>query len=148
MQQPTVFFLSQQVFQAVRRRLEIALQAEGLTPTQYMVLSLIQNPNVSSAVLARQTHMTPQSMGELVKALETKGLISRSDNSEDRRGVLLQHTPAGRRKLTRCTRLATLSEQDFLSGFSGSEAEQLRELLWRLRQQEFGGRGGNVSLAS
>ncbi|HEY9280434.1 MAG TPA: MarR family transcriptional regulator [Eoetvoesiella sp.] len=148
MTQPSIFFLSQQVFQAVRRRLEIALQAENLTPTQYMVLSLIRtDATSSSAVLARQTNITPQSMGELIKALELKGLVSRSDDVDNRRVALLQHTPAGKRKLTRCIKLAATAEEDFLDGLSTSEAEQLRELLRRIRQREFGSQGEQLTIA-
>ncbi len=53
----------------------------------------------TTADLARAEAMTPQSMGEIVAALETGGYVTRRDDSNHGRRRIISTTAAGRRAL-------------------------------------------------
>ena len=52
-----------------------------------------------AARLAREEGLQPQSLTRILAALEAKGLIARRGDEADRRRILVELTPAGRRAL-------------------------------------------------
>ena len=63
---------------AEQRRWSAGMRAAGLTPRRFSVLAvLLDAPTVSQAELARRAFVTPQSMGELLSALERDGFVQR-----------------------------------------------------------------------
>lgn len=132
-----IFFYVQQVEQLARRRLDLALQTEGITAGQYLVLNLIVHREpVSSANLARQSNMTAQSMGEFIKALEAKGLIDRTADAANRRVMNVKSTPAGRKLLVQSEAKVDQIEREFFACITGEERTALRMLLSRVRSTE------------
>ena len=89
----------------------------GLTTLQFTTLSVLSRHGapLSTSQLARRAFMTPQSMSEVIHALERKGLIKRNPHPNHRRTLPATITPKGRRVLaadearspssrTRCSR--------------------------------------------
>jgi DNA-binding MarR family transcriptional regulator len=106
------------------------LGALGLTPVQYMVLSLSSREGgLSSADLARRTQITPQSMNEVIAALHRKGLITRHEAPENRRILRVVLTKEGSRLLPECEREIDRLEAEFFRCFSKSELTAFRDLL-------------------
>lgn len=106
------------------------LGALGLTPVQYMVLSLSSREGgLSSADLARRTQITPQSMNEVIAALHRKGLITRHEAPENRRILRVVLTKEGSRLLPECEREIDRLEAEFFRCFSKNELTAFRDLL-------------------
>ena len=128
------FFYIQQVEQLARRDLDDSLHAAGVTAGQYMTLSLVvHHEPASSADLARRANITAQSMGEFIKVLEAKGLVTRRTDASNRRVALVSSTPAGRQVLVRCDAKVDQAERDFFACLSGEDYAHLRLLLNRVR---------------
>jgi DNA-binding MarR family transcriptional regulator len=73
---------------------------ETLPYPQLSVLNRLEvDGPATTADLARAETMTPQSMGEIVAALETGGYVKRRDDSSHGRRRLISMTAAGRRAL-------------------------------------------------
>ncbi len=69
----------------------------------------------------------------LIDQLEKKGLVKREANSEDRRAVNVEPTPAGRALAPRLRFAFRQFATGCLRGFSTEEAEKLVKLLGRLQ---------------
>lgn len=92
----------------------------------------------TSAALARQEQISPQSMGATLVGLCERGFITRHPDPDDGRRVLLSITDRGRRalRLRRQARVEQLAHG--LAGFTPAELRQLHAaapLIDRLAQQ-------------
>ena len=113
--------------------LDRALSAYDLTGGQYLILSLVSREGGrSSAELARRAFITPQSMNEVIAALEAKGYIERSENPENRRVLQVSLTREGRRLLTACDKAVDLAEDAFLSVLKPKKLAELRATMEQL----------------
>lgn len=65
-----------------------------------VLFSVYENPGITTAELARQYRMAPQSMRPWVVELLTKEMISRTSDDRDRRAHRLAVTDVGRASLT------------------------------------------------
>src|SRR6188472_3103588 len=76
----------------------------GLTTLQFTTLSVLSRHGapLSTSQLARRAFMTPQSMSEVIHALERKGLIKRDPHPNHRRTLPATLTAKGRRVLAAC----------------------------------------------
>jgi MarR family transcriptional regulator, lower aerobic nicotinate degradation pathway regulator len=71
-------------------------EALGLTPIQYAALQATANaPGVDQRTLAKSIGLDTSTTGGVVDRLESRGLLVRSGNPDDRRVRLLSLTPAG-----------------------------------------------------
>jgi DNA-binding MarR family transcriptional regulator len=93
-----------EAFWAVARRLRAASMAalaeHDVTPSQVRairVLSAHDDGGVRSSELAQHLKIAPRSATEVVDALESKGLVTRTRDTEDRRAVLVALSDRGRR---------------------------------------------------
>lgn len=116
--------------------MEEALGPAGLTSHQYTVLSLIRRMGpVNSAELARKLQISAQSMGESLKALEGRGLISRNISPLNRRIVLVALTVEGKKTMTKGDRLVAKAEERFFDCLTPDSRRHLEESLATLRSQ-------------
>lgn len=131
------FFYLQQVEQLARRRVDNCLQGDIITAGQYMVLNFIVHYQpISSADLARKANMTAQSMGEFIKALENKGLVTRRTDATNRRISHILTTVEGHKLLVQTDAKIDQAEREFFECLSREECAQLRLLLSRVRSAE------------
>jgi DNA-binding MarR family transcriptional regulator len=93
----TTLYMLASAHHGVRALIEDALKPLELTALQYTVLSIIEHkPGLSSAALARRFYVTAQNMGQLLQALEKRGLLTRMENEKNRRLLTINLTEAGR----------------------------------------------------
>jgi DNA-binding MarR family transcriptional regulator len=86
------------------RASERVAREEGLTPSRYLLLLMIQSAdNGRSTVteLADRMQLTQSTVTELVTRAETAGLVSRSQSADDARVFWLELTDEGQNRLAR-----------------------------------------------
>lgn len=114
----------------VRSGLEACLQPLGVTPRQYVTLSLLrEGRDQSSADLARKAGITPQSMSETVAALIARGWIERLENPDHRRILLTRLTGAGAALLADCESRVDAMEERLLARIPAGDLATLRQAL-------------------
>ena len=122
------------------------LRAYGLTPIQYMMLSLSRRGGeMSSADLARRFSIAPQSVNEMIAALQRKKLIARRTTRENRRILRISLTPEGKELLRKCDRQVDRMEKRLFAPLSQTELAALRVGLATLIGSE--GRNHQLSRA-
>jgi DNA-binding MarR family transcriptional regulator len=131
---PRLSYLLRQAQLANFQQLDAVVQAFGLTPSQYIVLSVVKEhrEGVSSATLARRLGVVPQSSHEIVAGLERRQLVHRIENIASRRVLKVSLTPAGVALLQKCEKEVEPFERRFFAPFSAEEQAAFRQLLERL----------------
>lgn len=114
----------------VRAHLDEVLKPSGITVLQYTALTVLeQHEGLPAAQLARRSFVTAQSMADLVRALEQRGLIVRERNPENRRELLIHLTDAGRQLLAEHADEVLALEQRMVSGLTERQVDQFRSAL-------------------
>jgi DNA-binding MarR family transcriptional regulator len=120
-----------QLRNALHRTTEDALLPLGLTEAHAAVLmELAYGKQLSNAALARASSVTPQSMLQLLRSLEERGLIRRT-NPKGGRAMPAELTPEGRRQVFQIHLAMRDIEQKLLGALSPEERNRLRGLLER-----------------
>lgn len=115
---------------AIHVRLEEIVSAHGLGIPQYVVLSfLAETPGLANADLARRAFVTPQSMNEVLKQLESTGLVERRQNPANARILNAYLTRTGTRKLSAVSSQVEELEAHLLSGLTNGERQTLNRAL-------------------
>jgi DNA-binding MarR family transcriptional regulator len=100
---PLTIYLVKQLELAIRHFMDEALRPYGLTTFQYTALTVLQHRGgLSSAQLARRSFVRPQTMHEMVRALEERGLIERAHAPGNRRIMEARLTREGQELLAAC----------------------------------------------
>jgi DNA-binding MarR family transcriptional regulator len=127
---PRTIYLVKMLDIAVRAGLEQRLQEFQLTGAQYTVLSLLSTrDNLSSADLSRRFLVTPQSMNEMITALERKGLVSRQEDEGNRRILRVKLTPHGQAILKKCDKQVDSLEAEFFGALDPNALAALRDTI-------------------
>ncbi|GGU82536.1 MarR family transcriptional regulator [Streptomyces litmocidini] len=131
----SLLYLLKRTELAVRARLEELVKPAGITALQYTALTVLErHDGISAAQLARDSFVTAQSMADMVRALEGRGLIRREPNPANRRERLILIADPGRRLLAEYAEPARALEERMVAGLSAEEIDVLREALigaWR-----------------
>jgi DNA-binding MarR family transcriptional regulator len=119
--------LHQRVFAGVTERVAPC----DLTTLQFTTLSVLSRHGapLSTSQLARRAFMTPQSMSEVIHALERKGLIKRNPHPNHRRTLPATLTAKGRRVLAACDEAVREFEDAMLDGFSEADRATFRDVI-------------------
>ena len=127
---PSLLYLVKQLELAVRARLDEIVRAGGITALQYTALTVLErHDGRSAAQLARDSFVTAQTMADMVRTLEGRGLIRRERNDGNRRELLIRLTPAGRELLARFDRPVRDLEERMIAELDAGQAAGLREAL-------------------
>jgi DNA-binding MarR family transcriptional regulator len=114
----------------VYANLSECLSQHKLTPMQYMLLNLSRRGGeMSSADLARRFAVTPQSMNEMIAALQRKRLIVRNVSSAHRRIRRISLTSKGARLLKTCDREVDAMEKRLFGCLAPPALDALRDAL-------------------
>lgn len=110
-----------------------AFAAHGLETWEFDVLSALRRQGkpyqLSPGALLRATLVTSGTMTNRIDRLETAGLVSRHPDSRDKRGVLVELTPAGLRTVDAAFADLLDRERALLTGLSPGQQQQLAGLL-------------------
>lgn len=127
---PLTLYLVKRLELVIRALLDDALRPLGLTTLQYTALTVLRaQGELSSAQLARRSFLRPQTMHEMVLALEKRGLITRGPDERNRRVLLARLTDEGRALLERAAPAVHELEEALLDGLSPGQRETFREGL-------------------
>jgi DNA-binding MarR family transcriptional regulator len=128
--EPMLLYLVKQVELAIRSHLDDLLQPAGLSTQQYTALTALErHPDLSSAQLARNSFVTPQSMADMITNLEGRGLIERHRDSTDRRRLVVALTMAGQDLLDTYRDQVGALEKYMLDGLTKAQISSLRRSL-------------------
>jgi DNA-binding MarR family transcriptional regulator len=128
--EPTLLYLVGRIDRVVRRAMGTVLKGQGLSVNQYATLSVLdRRSGLSNAQLARRALVSPQSMNEVLLALEQRGLVRRRAHPDHGRILQARLTAKGRAVLARCDAEVHQVEAWMVSGLSEDEQAVLRRAL-------------------
>ena len=127
---PRVSYVVGRLDRALRREIGRLVAPHGLTVPQYTALSILRDrAGLSNAQLARRSYVTPQSMNEVIVALERDGLVARSPAANHGRVLEMTLTEAGSDILERCERAVDEIESRMLADLDDDARTQLLKAL-------------------
>ena len=121
----------------LEQRLEPVYRAHGLEPGWHDVLATLRRSGppyeLRPSELTGTLMLTSSGTTKRLDRLERAGLIERSPDPQDRRGVVITLTKAGRERIDATTEAHLANERRLLAALSAAEREQLADLLRKLR---------------
>jgi DNA-binding MarR family transcriptional regulator len=128
--EPRTSYVVARLERAIRQAISVRVKPYGLTTLQYTTLSVLgHRGELSNAQLARRAYMTPQSMSEVIDALEKKGLVERNQHPNHRRVFPATLTAQGRRVLKACNDAVDELEREMLADLTPHQQRSLRNSL-------------------
>lgn len=110
-----------------------AFARHELETWEFDVLSALRRTGepyrLSPGALLTQTLVTSGTMTNRIDRLEERGLVQRQPSPEDRRGVLVQLTVAGRRRVDAAMSDLLDVERSLLAGLGADDRTRLADLL-------------------
>jgi DNA-binding MarR family transcriptional regulator len=129
-------YLVKRVELAVRSCMEVALAEFDLTPAQLLMLFRMRDhAELSSAALARDIGVRPQSMIGLIRPLERKGFLEREPSPKHQRVLHMRLTPAGKKLVANAMRVAARIESEMLIDLDDKQIAALQEALTSIWQR-------------
>ncbi|MGW2567189.1 MarR family winged helix-turn-helix transcriptional regulator [Streptomyces sp. NPDC001537] len=127
---PSLLYMVKQVELVVRSHLDELVKPSGITALQYTALTVLErHDGLSAAQLARDSFVTAQSIADLVRSLESRGLVRRERNPRNRRELLILLTDAGRELLEQFATPVRELEERMVRDLTAHQTEQLRQAL-------------------
>ncbi|MFD5539899.1 MarR family winged helix-turn-helix transcriptional regulator [Streptomyces sp. NPDC127079] len=127
---PSLLYMVKQVELVVRSHLDELVRPAGVTALQYTALTVLErHDGLSAAQLARDSFVTAQSMADLVRSLEGRGLVRRERNPRNRRELLILLTDAGRELLAGFAGQVRELEERMVRDLTAHQEEQFRQAL-------------------
>jgi DNA-binding MarR family transcriptional regulator len=124
-------YVLKQASTALHVAMESALRPRGLTLSQYSCLELLsRTPGLSNAQLARGMFVTAQSMNDVLRGLQRRGLVERPAQAASGRSRPTRLTPAGEQAVEEA-RDALTPVDEIMSAIAGDP--QHAQLLAGLR---------------
>ena len=113
-----------------------AFTAQSIEPWEFDVLAALRRAGkpyrLSPGQLLRETMVTSGTMTNRIDRLGERGLVERSPDPHDRRGVLVGLTASGKRAVDGAFETLLASERELLAELSSAERRELAGLLKRL----------------
>ena len=126
-------YLLRQAQAATRLAMERALAELGVTPPQFVVLTMLRAyPGLSGADLARVAMLTPQTTGVIIRNLERDGAIQKTPHPVHGRMLQWTVTRRGAALLDRCRRHAQAIERRLVAGLPAKDQVTIRRWLAKI----------------
>ena len=126
-------YLLRQAQAAARLAMERALADLGVTPPQFVVLSMLRAyPGLSGADLARVALLTPQTVGVIIRNLERDGAIRKTPHPIHGRVLQWTLTRRGETRLEKCRRHALGLERRLMAKLPKQAQLTIRRWLARI----------------
>jgi len=127
-------YLVRDTYRAFTRELESRIVGEGVSIGQwYFLRALWEEDGLTQRELSRRVSMMEPTTVTAVNAMETRGLVRRERNEEDRRKFKVMLTDKGQRLKSKLLPCARAVNELAAKGFSEDEIATLRHLLDRAR---------------
>ena len=131
----TIGFSLKLAQQRLRAHLDATLAQIGLTTPQYAVLTFLEvEPGASNAVLARRSFVTPQTMQQILVALERAGFISRTPHPVHGRVQTTELTARGRDAREAASKIVDDAEVRLREALAPLEPQAVTAMLRRLAE--------------
>ncbi len=131
-----VFSRLHRVAKQLNRARGAAFEDAGLELWEFDVLAVLRRAGaphrVSTKVLVSETMVTSGTMTNRIDRMVRRGLVVRTQNPDDGRGVLVEMTATGRDLVDRAVENLTAAEAALLSGMTRAERDRLATLLTKL----------------
>jgi DNA-binding MarR family transcriptional regulator len=125
--------LLRQAQAAARLTLERALADVGVTPPQFVVLTMLRAyPGLSGADVARVALLTPQTVGIIIRNLERSGAIRKTPHPLHGRVLQWALTRRGETLLAKCRLRSQAVERRLMAGLSAEANATVRRWLSRI----------------
>jgi DNA-binding MarR family transcriptional regulator len=122
-------------FARLARQLRTLELPSGITPERLSALAVIDKRGpISVTALADNELVRPATMSRMVTALVEEGLVKRTDDKNDGRGVLVSTTPKGKRAYQRAHEQRLQHFADVLGSLSAEQLESMRSLTASLER--------------
>ncbi len=122
-------------FSRLTRQLRTLELPQGMTPERMSALSVIDKRGpISVTALAENEMVRPATMSRMVTALVEEGLVKRSEDKNDGRGVLVSTTPKGRRTYQRAQEQRLQHFAEVLDSLSEEQLAAMRSLTTALER--------------
>ncbi|MET9760848.1 MarR family transcriptional regulator [Streptomyces sp. NPDC006372] len=132
---PSLLYMVKQVELVVRSHLDELVRPSGITALQYTALTVLErHDGLSAAQLARDSFVTAQSIADLVRSLEGRGLVRRERNPRNRRELQILLTDDGRELLARHAGPVRELEERMVRDLTAHQTEQFRQALTKAWQ--------------
>ena len=119
-----------------REKIVPVLARHGLDGGEFYVLAALRRAGAPYAMrpteLFRALMVSSGGMTDRLRRLEARGLVRRRPSAEDRRSMLVELTPAGRRLVERAFREDMEVENEIVARLGPAERDQLARLLEQL----------------
>lgn len=126
-------YLASQVSKFGRRHLEVVLGEHGLALIHHAVLSALDDFGaLSQQQLADSLDLDKSHLVGRIDHLESRDLVTRTQDPVDRRRNQIALTPAGKTLVDELKPVGRQSQQGFLTALSPAEQETLESLLRRV----------------
>lgn len=126
-------YLLRQAQAATRLSMERALADLGVTPPQFVVLTMLRAyPGLSGADLSRVALQTPQTVGVIIRNLERDGAIAKTRHPVHGRVLQWTLTRRGVRLLESCRRHALALERRLAAGLNAKSQATIRRWLSKI----------------
>jgi DNA-binding MarR family transcriptional regulator len=126
-------YLLRQAQAASRLAMERALAELGVTPPQFVVLTMLKAyPGLSGADLARVALLTPQTVGVIIRNLERGGSIRKTPHPVHGRVLMWALTRNGTALLGQCRRHVLALERRLAAGLTAKTQATVRRWLARI----------------
>jgi DNA-binding MarR family transcriptional regulator len=126
-------YLLRQAQAASRLTMERRLADLGVTPPQFVVLTMLRAyPGLSGADLARVALLTPQTVGVIIRNLERDGAIRKTPHPVHGRVLQWTLTRRGGTLLDKCRRHVMALERRLMAGLSAKAQATVRRWLSRI----------------
>ena len=126
-------YLLRQAQAATRLTMERALAELGVTPPQFIVLTMLKSyPGLSGADVARVALLTPQTVGVIIANLERDGAIRKTPHPIHGRVLQWTLTRRGAVLLDKCRRHAQALERRLAAGLSANAQTTVRRWLSKI----------------
>jgi DNA-binding MarR family transcriptional regulator len=123
-------YLLGKVGAVARQRWTATLAQTGVSPNQFLVLmALAETGQVCQQFLAGVIGIDPRNIVPILDSLETRGLVSRETDPDDRRRRLIELTGTGRRIATELSALGEQTEREMLASVPRADRDSLRRIL-------------------
>ncbi|MEU9779718.1 MarR family transcriptional regulator [Streptomyces phaeochromogenes] len=127
---PSLLYMVKQVELVVRSHLDELLKPTGITALQYTSLTVLErHDGLSAAQLARDSFVTAQSVADVIRSLENRGLVRRERNPRNRRELLILLTESGRDVLARHAEPVRELEERMVRDLTAHQTDQFRQAL-------------------